>query len=82
MASQASYQVHPLVGLNALALVNLADGSALFAPGVSWSASGSTSVRVGAFTGTGAGGLEPPGALASEYGSIPALAYVSVSRFF
>jgi len=82
MASQASYQVHPLVGLNALALVNLADGSALFAPGVSWSASGSTSVRVGAFTGTGAGGLEPPGTLASEYGSIPALAYMSISRFF
>lgn len=79
---QASYQIHALVGLDAMALVNLADGSALLAPGLSWAATGSTSVRLGIYSGLGEAGLEPMGTLASEYGSIPGLAYAAVSRFF
>ena len=79
---QASYQIHPLVSLDALALVNRCDGSALFAPGLSWAATGSTSVRVGIYSGLGVSGLGPLGTLASEYGSVPELAYVAVSRFF
>ena len=79
---QVSYQVHALVGLDAMALVNLADGSTLLAPGLSWSATGSTTVRMGVYSGLGEAGLEPPGALASEYGSVPGLAYMAVSRFF
>ena len=79
---QASYQVHALVGLDAMALVNLADGSTLLAPGLSWSATGSTTVRMGIYSGLGEAGLEPLGTLASEYGSVPALAYMAVSRFF
>ena len=79
---QASYQIHALVGLSAMALVNLTDGSTLVAPGLSWSATGSTSVRLGVYSGLGQAGLLPLGTLASEYGSIPGLAYVAVSRFF
>jgi hypothetical protein len=79
---QASYQIHALIGLSAMALVNLTDGSTLLAPGLSWSATGSTSVRLGIYSGLGQAGLEPLGTLASEYGSIPGLAYVAVSRFF
>ena len=82
LVTQASYQVHPLVGLDALALVNLADGSTLLAPGLSWAATGSSSVRLGMYSGLGEGGIEPAGNLASEYGSVPALAYLAVSRFF
>ena len=79
---QVSYQTHTLVGLDAMALVNLADGSTLLAPGVSWAATGSTSVHAGVYSGLGEAGLEPPGTLASEYGSVPGLAYVAVSHFF
>ena len=79
---QTSYQIHALVGLDAMALLNLADGSALLAPGLSWAATGSTSVRIGIYSGLGEAGLGPLGTLASEYGSVPGLAYVAVSRFF
>ena len=79
---QASYQIHALVGLDAMALVNLADGSTLLAPGLSWAATKSTSIRVGIYSGLGEAGFEPMGTLASEYGSIPGLWYVGVSRFF
>ena len=60
---QASYQIHALVGLDAIALVNLADGSALLAPGLSWAATGSTSVRLGIYSGLGQAGLEALGTL-------------------
>ncbi len=85
-AGQVTWQAHPLVGLESLALVNLEDGSALIGPAVSWSATSAASVRVGAFFGAGADALTPsPGAppgLASEYGPIPFVAYASVSVFF
>lgn len=80
-ALQASFQLHPLVSLDGLALVNLEDGSLLLAPGLTWSATGSGSVRVGAFTGGGRRGVDTAG-LRSEYGEVPTLGYVSVSWFF
>ncbi len=53
-ATQWSYQLHPLVSLDALALVDLEDGSVLASPGASWSVSASASLRGGLFRGVGA----------------------------
>lgn len=80
-ASQVSYQIHPIVGLDALALTNLDDGSTLVAPGVSWSATGAISVRAGVFLGFGAES-ELQGAIESEYGAISAIGYVSLTWYF
>lgn len=81
-AAQASWEVHPLVSTDLMALVNLADGSALVAPGVSWSVTSSASLRAGAFVGAGAGAVDPITGLASEYGPIPFLGYAALSVFF
>lgn len=81
-AAQASWQAHPLVATDAMALVNLTDGSALIAPGVSWSATSSASLRAGVFLGLGAGTSEPSSALGSEYGSVPLLGYAALSLYF
>lgn len=81
LASQISYQIHPLVGLDALALVNVQDGSTLLAPGLSWSATGAASVRFGAYTGLGDSATLPTG-LGSEYGAIPVLGYMALSWYF
>jgi len=80
-AAQASFQVHPLVSVDGMALVNLEDGSLLLAPGLTWSATASGSVRLGAFTSAGRRGLGA-GGLRSEYGEVPTLGYVSMSWFF
>lgn len=80
-ATQASYQIHPIVSVDAMALVNLDDGSVLVAPGISWSASGSASVRFGTFAGLGAG-LTDPAQLGSEYGAVPGIGYLSVTWYF
>jgi hypothetical protein len=81
LAAQASWQVHPLIAVDALALTNLLDPSVLVAPGVSWSTTESASTRLGLFLGGGAGSSGPfsPG---SEYGSVPAIGYLSGSIFF
>ena len=81
LAGQVSYQIHPLVGLDALALVNAQDGSTLLSPGLSWSATGAASVRFGAFTGLGDPASLPAG-LGSEYGAIPTLGYLALSWYF
>ena len=81
LATSSSYQVHPLVGVSMLALLNPRDGSLLLSPGLAWSASSSASVSIGAFTGVGAG-LGAEGAPGSEYGSVPALAFLSTTWFF
>jgi hypothetical protein len=80
-ANQISYQIHPIVGLDALALTNLDDGSTLVAPGVSWSATGAISVRAGVFVGLGAES-ELAGAIESEYGAISAIGYASLTWYF
>lgn len=81
LALQATYQIHPLVGLEALSLVNLDDGSALLAPAASWSAGSNLTVRAGIFLGIGAEGTQAiaPG---SEYGPVPFTFYASAAAFF
>jgi len=81
-AAQASFQVHPLVSLDGMVLASLGDGSALLAPGVSWSATAAASVRLGAYVGAGPGGVDPATGLESEYGAVPGLGYLAVSWFF
>ncbi|MGD8319528.1 MAG: hypothetical protein PVJ02_03720, partial [Gemmatimonadota bacterium] len=81
-ATQWSYQAHPLVSLDALALVNLEDGSALLAPGLSWLATASASLRLGLFYGAGGDGLSSDGGLQSEYGAVPTVGYAALSVFF
>ena len=80
-AGRITYQIHPLVGLDALALMNGDDRSALLAPGLSWSATSAASVRLGAFTGLGVSTILPAD-LGSEYGAIPSLGYVALSWYF
>ena len=80
-ASQTTYQIHPIVSVDLMGLVNLDDRSVLFAPGISWSASGSASVRVGTFAGLG-DGLAGPAQLGSEYGAVPGIGYLSVTWYF
>lgn len=70
------------VSLDGLVLLSLHDGSALWAPGVSWSATSAASARLGAFLSTGATGLDDVGGLLSVYGSTPTVVYASLSWFF
>lgn len=81
-AAQASWQATSLVSTDAMALVNLLDGSALLAPGVSWSLTAAASLRGGAFVGIGKGTSDPGAGLGSEYGSVPLLGYAALSVFF
>ena len=81
-ATQLSYQVHPLVSVDGMVLLSMIDGSALMAPGVTWSATSSASLRVGSFLSAGSAGLDPGGSLMSEYGSSPTTLYASLSWFF
>lgn len=80
-ALQASYQPAALWTADILLLSNLGDPSLLVGPGVSYSVSDEATARAGVFFGfgdeTGVGGL--PG---SEYGSVPAFAYLSLAAFF
>lgn len=81
-ATQWTYQLHPLVSLDALALVNLEDGSTLLSPGASWSVSAAASLRGGVFWGAGASGFDLVSGPSSEYGEVPLLAYAALSVFF
>jgi len=80
LATQAAYQLHPLVGIDALTLVSLTDGSLLVGPGASWSASSSAAVRAGLFAGIGEEGRLPT--IGSEYGAVPLVGYLSLTWFF
>lgn len=79
-AGQATYQLHPLVSGQLLALWDLRDGSVLFAPAASFSASNNVTVRAGAYLSAGRG-VSSAG-LGSEFGGLPSFAYASVSLFF
>jgi len=81
-AVQTSYQLHPLWSLQGLLLWNLRDGSALVSPSFAYSASDSAAVSGGLFFGFGASEVVPDAVLPSEYGLVPATAYLSVSLFF
>ena len=81
---QLSYALHPLVSANALWLGSLRDGSFLVSPGLSYSASESLALRLGAFFGFGD---EPVGedatwTLESEYGALPRVVFLSANWFF
>lgn len=81
---QFSYPLHPLVAASALWLGSLRDGSFLVSPGLSYSASESLAIRLGAFFGVGddpAGEYLAP-TLASEYGALPRVLFVSANWFF
>jgi len=83
VAVSASYQVHPLWMADLLTLVNLGDGSLLVAPGASYSVGAEVSVRGGVFVGVGDGTVDvEQGILGSEYGIMPASAYLSLTWFF
>jgi hypothetical protein len=80
-ATQLTYQIHPLLELELLALWNLRDGSGLVAPAASLSVSNEVTARGGVFLAAGPAGpslLTP----ASEYGPLPAGGYLAVSAFF
>ncbi len=77
---QGSLEVHPLVSVDGLVIWNLNDGSALVAPGVTYSVTGAVTARAGVYVGTGPGPL-PAGTLQSEYGLVPTSGYVSLSVF-
>ena len=83
-AVQLSWQLHPLVSASSLALASLRDGSFLVGPGLSYSVTQSTGLRLGAYAGAGeeatqdGAGLRPR----SEYGSVPIFIFLSTSFFF
>ncbi len=81
---QLSYALHPLVSASALGLGSLRDGSFLVSPGLSYSATESLALRLGAFFGVGddpmVENLTPT--LASEYGALPRVFFVSANWFF
>jgi len=88
-ATQLSYQIHPLVGIDALALLNPDDGSVLVAPGVGWSATAAASIRLGLFSGLGRETVPAPSPTSplpflpgSEYGAVPAIGYLSLTWYF
>lgn len=78
--AQASYQFHPLWRADLLLLWNLNDGSALIAPGASYSLASEVTARGGIFV--GAGDETPPARIPSEYGIVPTFLYLSLSVFF
>jgi len=82
-AVQASYQIHPLWGVDLLTLTSLVDGSFLLSGGASWSVGSNSSLRGGFFLGFGDDTVDPAtGLLGSEFGGRPNVGYVSISHFF
>ncbi len=81
VALQTTYQLHPLVGLDALALWNAGDGSVLLAPAVGLDAGAHLALRGGMFLGLGPE-RTTAGLPASEYGAVPVTGYVAGSVFF
>ncbi|MDE2804446.1 MAG: hypothetical protein OXN18_04770 [Gemmatimonadota bacterium] len=83
-ALQLSYPLHPLVSVSSLVLGSLRDGSFIFAPGLTYSASESLGLSAGAFFGFGEGpsldGLDL--SLGSEFGALPRVGYLSATVFF
>ena len=83
-AVQLSYTLHPLVSASGLVLGNFRDGSFVASPGVSWSASESVALRVGAYFGVGDGvAVDGTGVrLGSEFGALPRVVFGSLNWFF
>lgn len=81
LATQATYDLHPLIQVGALALWNIGDGSVLLTPSLNWNAGRDLTIRGGAFAGLGADQLAS-GLPASEYGAVPFSGYLSGTLFF
>ena len=82
LAVQASYQIHPLWGIDFLTLTSLVDGSALLSGGGSWSVGPNSSLRGGFFIGMGDDTVDLGTGFRSEFGPQPTVAYLSLSHFF
>ena len=81
LATQASYQIHPLWAADLLALASLSDGSVLLSGGATWAFGSNSSLRGGFFVGFGDDALELT-AIGSEFGLTPTVLYVSLTHFF
>ena len=81
LAAQASYQIHPLLAADLLALTSLSDGSVLLSGGGTWGFGSNSSLRAGAFVGFGDDALGPT-AIGSEFGLTPTVLYLSLTHFF
>lgn len=79
-AGELTYRLHPLLSGELLALWDLRDGSLLFAPAASFSASNNLTVRASAFLSVGRGATAT--ALGSEFGAVPTFGYLAASLFF
>ena len=82
LAIQASYQIHPLWGIDLLTITSLVDGSALLSGGGSWSVGSNSSLRGGFFLGIGDDTVDPGTGFGSEFGGRPSVGYLSISHFF
>ena len=82
LAVQASYQIHPLWGVDLLTITSLVDGSALLSGGGSWSVGSNSSLRGGFFIGIGDDTFDLSTGFRSEFGARPSVVYVSLSHFF
>ena len=82
LAVQASYQIHPLWGIDLLTITSLVDGSGLVSGGGSWSVGANSSLRGGFFLGFGDDTVDPSTGIGSEFGVRPPVGYVSLSHFF
>jgi len=82
LAVQASYQIHPLWGIDLLTLTSLVDGSALLSGGGSWSVASNSSLRGGFFIGFGDDTVDLDAGFGSEFGGRASVGYVSISHFF
>ncbi|MFQ5550276.1 MAG: hypothetical protein ACE5FJ_03450 [Gemmatimonadales bacterium] len=78
---QASVQLTPLVSAAAVTIVSVTDGSVLTIPSITYSASETTTIAAGVFSGFGAG-ASPLGVPASEFGAAPDAGYISATLFF
>jgi len=84
-AATLSYAVHPLVGLEVLALANLRDPSVLAAPSITWSVGQETTLRVGSYLGAGAVTESLPSTVVipgSEFGPVPLIGFAALEMFF
>jgi hypothetical protein len=81
LATQASYQIHPLWAADLLALTSLSDGSVLLSGGATWAFGSNSSLRGGFFIGFGDDALELT-AIGSEFGLTPTVLYLSLTHFF
>lgn len=82
LAVQASYQIHPLWGIDLLTITSLVDGSGLLSGGGSWSVGSNSSLRGGFFLGFGDDAVDPVTGFGSEFGGRAGVGYVSISHFF